>query len=594
MVKESSYAPEDRLLRAILGIQVSTSKETCLKLPIGGRGRVIDVRWIQKRVGSSYNPETIRVYILQKREIKVGDKVAGRHGNKGIISKILPRQDMPYLQDGRPVDMVFNPLGVPSRMNVGQIFECSLGLAGGLLDRHYRIAPFDERYEQEASRKLVFSELYQASKQTATPWVCGSQNHNSHYAFLVNLDWRSAAIFPLLFGILVGDLCHKGTGISIASTFLALRTARIDVGIEPSVFQLCNNIYHVRCLTLEMISLLGNRKANAIADLQQSVRDRERGNDCILGRHIDLDILIISGLCYFLCICSLAYSCSWRPVGHCSVLLRNSLIFVWIFSVISFLSWVFRFQGTMVVLLEKQEEVEKMIQEEVTVHGFLSSASTQFRPRIWKKKMIGICFTLSSSRLCRQQSNVLFDAHLLGAIFVVTLAGDPTTNSFYLLIIKSDVVNPEGVLKNWSTSNDLCSWNGLINSSCVKLVVVMLSSTPMAFCIEARSCRQRKWMFRGVVGGGIKLDVCFYKILRRVSKASRDARNVHITFWEGIDVQLRYEIENSKLSVLGQGINLQVVEESSMTIENFEAGSNLNENSSILLGIKRVKASLIL
>nr|YP_009340574.1 RNA polymerase beta subunit [Wimmerella hederacea]APQ40147.1 RNA polymerase beta subunit [Wimmerella hederacea] len=171
MVNESSYAPEDRLLRAILGIPVSTSKETCLKLPIGGRGRVIDVRWLQKTGGSSYNPETIRVYILQKREIKVGDKVAGRHGNKGIISKILPRQDMPYLQDGRPVDMVFNPLGVPSRMNVGQIFESSLGLAGGLLDRHYRLAPFDERYEQEASRKLVFSELYEASKQTSNPWV---------------------------------------------------------------------------------------------------------------------------------------------------------------------------------------------------------------------------------------------------------------------------------------------------------------------------------------------------------------------------------------------------------------------------------------
>uniref|UniRef100_A0A8S0X3V8 DNA-directed RNA polymerase subunit beta n=1 Tax=Spirodela intermedia TaxID=51605 RepID=A0A8S0X3V8_SPIIN len=147
IANESSYAPEDRLLRAILGIQVSTAKETSLKLPIGGR-------------------EMIRVYISQKREIKVGDKVAGRHGNKGIISKILPRQDMPYLQDGTPVDMVFNPLGVPSRMNVGQIFECSLGLAGDLLNRHYRIAPFDERYEQEASRKLVFSELYEASKQT--------------------------------------------------------------------------------------------------------------------------------------------------------------------------------------------------------------------------------------------------------------------------------------------------------------------------------------------------------------------------------------------------------------------------------------------
>nr|YP_010285401.1 RNA polymerase beta subunit [Tulipa patens]YP_010321550.1 RNA polymerase beta subunit [Tulipa thianschanica]YP_010384748.1 RNA polymerase beta subunit [Tulipa schrenkii]YP_010384835.1 RNA polymerase beta subunit [Tulipa sinkiangensis]YP_010959001.1 RNA polymerase beta subunit [Tulipa kolpakowskiana]ANO44905.1 RNA polymerase beta subunit [Tulipa humilis var. pulchella]QJS34926.1 DNA-directed RNA polymerase beta subunit [Tulipa sylvestris]QXM15606.1 RNA polymerase beta subunit [Tulipa ilien len=168
---ESSYAPEDRLLRAILGIQVSTAKETSLKLPIGGRGRVIDVRWIQKRGSSSYNPEMIRVYISQKREIKVGDKVAGRHGNKGIISKILPRQDMPYLQDGTPVDMVFNPLGVPSRMNVGQIFECSLGFAGDLLKRHYRVAPFDERYEQEASRKLVFPELYEASKQTKKPWV---------------------------------------------------------------------------------------------------------------------------------------------------------------------------------------------------------------------------------------------------------------------------------------------------------------------------------------------------------------------------------------------------------------------------------------
>ncbi|KAL4189042.1 hypothetical protein AMTRI_Chr08g205020 [Amborella trichopoda] len=75
------------------------------------------------------------------------------------------------LQDGTPVDMVFNPLGVPSRMNVGQMFECSLGLARDPLDRHYRITPFDERYEQEASRKLVFPELYEASKQTANPWV---------------------------------------------------------------------------------------------------------------------------------------------------------------------------------------------------------------------------------------------------------------------------------------------------------------------------------------------------------------------------------------------------------------------------------------
>nr|YP_010579942.1 RNA polymerase beta subunit [Hypericum monogynum]UZS76734.1 RNA polymerase beta subunit [Hypericum monogynum] len=174
--EDSWDARVDRLIDAVFGMQVSTSKETCLKLPIGGRGQVVDVRWMQKKAASGYNSdcsnsETIHVFILQKRDIKVGDKVAGRHGNKGIISKILPRHDMPYLQDGRPVDMVFNPLGVPSRMNVGQIFECSLGLAGGLLDRHYRIAPFDERYEQEASRKLVFSELYKAGKETANPWV---------------------------------------------------------------------------------------------------------------------------------------------------------------------------------------------------------------------------------------------------------------------------------------------------------------------------------------------------------------------------------------------------------------------------------------
>nr|UDZ61133.1 RNA polymerase beta subunit [Limnocharis flava] len=168
---ESFDAPEDRLLRALFDIPGFAAKETSLTLPVGGRGRVIDVRWIQERTGWNDNPEMIRIYILQKREIKVGDKVAGRHGNKGVISKVLPRQDMPYLQDGTPVDMVFNPLGVPSRMNVGQIFECSLGLAGDLLKRHYRIAPFDERYEQKASRKLVFSELYEAGKQTTNPWV---------------------------------------------------------------------------------------------------------------------------------------------------------------------------------------------------------------------------------------------------------------------------------------------------------------------------------------------------------------------------------------------------------------------------------------
>lgn len=167
----SSRVPEGRLLQAIFGIQLVNARESCLKVPIGGRGRVIDVRWVYPEDDTVNDSEVIHIYILQKRKIQVGDKIAGRHGNKGIVSKILPRQDMPYLQDGTPVDMILSPLGVPSRMNVGQIFECLLGLAGEFLETHYRIVPFDERYEREASRKLVFSEPYAAGARTGNPWL---------------------------------------------------------------------------------------------------------------------------------------------------------------------------------------------------------------------------------------------------------------------------------------------------------------------------------------------------------------------------------------------------------------------------------------
>ena len=189
--EESLRAPEGKLLQAIFGIQVATAKETCLKVPSGGKGRVIDVRWISKKENSSNYEKIINVYIAQKRKIQVGDKVAGRHGNKGIISKILPRQDMPYLQDGTPVDMVLSPLGVPSRMNVGQIFECLLGLAGHFLKKHYRITPFDERYEREASRKLVFSELYKASIKTGNPWLFETENPGKSRL----IDGRTGEIF---------------------------------------------------------------------------------------------------------------------------------------------------------------------------------------------------------------------------------------------------------------------------------------------------------------------------------------------------------------------------------------------------------------
>ncbi|KAK4838549.1 hypothetical protein QYF36_014605 [Acer negundo] len=117
---------------------------------------------------------------------------------------------MPYLQDGRHVDMVFNPLGVPSRMNVGQIFECSLGLAGGLLNRHYRIAHFDERYEQEVSRKLVFSELYEArgfsSRETLSRHLKNrvSQNSDSPTQTQLNNPIKNS-------GFSVLNLCPSGT-----------------------------------------------------------------------------------------------------------------------------------------------------------------------------------------------------------------------------------------------------------------------------------------------------------------------------------------------------------------------------------------------
>ena len=152
-------------------------RDTSLKVPHGTEGRVIDVRVISTTLLNKEEPslttscEIIRIYIAQIRKIQIGDKLAGRHGNKGIISRILPRQDMPYLPDGTPIDIIFNPLGVPSRMNVGQIFECLLGLAGEKLGKRYKVSPFDEVYGIEASRILVNQKLKEASIKTDCPWL---------------------------------------------------------------------------------------------------------------------------------------------------------------------------------------------------------------------------------------------------------------------------------------------------------------------------------------------------------------------------------------------------------------------------------------
>ncbi len=127
---ETELTPEERLLRAIFGEKAREVRDTSLKVPHGENGKVIDVKVFNRDDGDELPPgvnQLVRVYVAQKRKISVGDKLAGRHGNKGVISKILPVEDMPYMADGSPVDIILNPLGVPSRMNVGQVLEAHLG-----------------------------------------------------------------------------------------------------------------------------------------------------------------------------------------------------------------------------------------------------------------------------------------------------------------------------------------------------------------------------------------------------------------------------------------------------------------------------------
>nr|WOA02348.1 RNA polymerase beta subunit [Gloiopeltis furcata] len=171
---ESDQLPEGKLLRAIFGEKARDVRDTSLRLPNAAKGRVVNVKVFTRHRGDELPPGTnaiVRIYVAQKRKIQVGDKMAGRHGNKGIISRILSRQDMPYLPDGTSIDIILNPLGVPSRMNVGQLFECLLGLAGSYLGKRFKVVPFDEMYGKEASRALVNNKLQQASLLQDKSWL---------------------------------------------------------------------------------------------------------------------------------------------------------------------------------------------------------------------------------------------------------------------------------------------------------------------------------------------------------------------------------------------------------------------------------------
>ncbi|MBE5772948.1 MAG: DNA-directed RNA polymerase subunit beta, partial [Clostridiales bacterium] len=149
---ETELTAEERLLRAIFGDKAREVRDTSLRVPHGEFGIIVDVKIFTRENRDELSPgvnQMVRVYIAQKRKIQVGDKMAGRHGNKGVVSRVLPEEDMPFLADGTPLDIVLNPLGVPSRMNIGQVLEVHLGLASKALGWHVATPCFDGAQEED-------------------------------------------------------------------------------------------------------------------------------------------------------------------------------------------------------------------------------------------------------------------------------------------------------------------------------------------------------------------------------------------------------------------------------------------------------------
>ena len=155
---ETDLTAEERLLRAIFGEKAREVRDTSLKVPHGESGIIVDVKVFTRDNGDEMNPgvnQVVRVYIAQKRKISVGDKMAGRHGNKGVVSRVLPQEDMPFLPDGTPLDIVLNPLGVPSRMNIGQVLEVHLGYAAKTLGWKVATPIFDGATDKDIAEALA-------------------------------------------------------------------------------------------------------------------------------------------------------------------------------------------------------------------------------------------------------------------------------------------------------------------------------------------------------------------------------------------------------------------------------------------------------
>jgi DNA-directed RNA polymerase subunit beta len=159
---ETELTAEERLLRAIFGEKAREVRDTSLRVPHGESGMIVDVKVFSRDAGDELSPgvnQLVRVYIAQKRKISEGDKMAGRHGNKGVVARILPEEDMPFLPDGTPVEIVLNPLGVPSRMNVGQVLEAHLGWAAKVLGLHIASPVFDGANEEDIFNGFVEADL---------------------------------------------------------------------------------------------------------------------------------------------------------------------------------------------------------------------------------------------------------------------------------------------------------------------------------------------------------------------------------------------------------------------------------------------------
>ncbi len=174
---ETELTAEERLLRAIFGEKAREVRDTSLRVPHGEEGIIVDVKIFTRENGNEMSPgvnELVRVYIAHKRKISVGDKMAGRHGNKGVVSRVLPVEDMPFLPNGRPLDIVLNPLGVPSRMNIGQVLEVHLGLAARVLGLQIATPVFDG-----ASETDIMDTLEMADDYVNRPWEEFRQKYES-------------------------------------------------------------------------------------------------------------------------------------------------------------------------------------------------------------------------------------------------------------------------------------------------------------------------------------------------------------------------------------------------------------------------------